>query len=60
MLKLSIEEQKQILGGRYKAIIYDPSGDVYERAYFDSESSATSWAKGKTSHGGSYRIKKVK
>ncbi|AAK76818.1 hypothetical protein BJV85_003916 [Clostridium acetobutylicum] len=43
MLNLSIEEQKQILGGRWKAVVYDPSGNVYATAYFSTDSAARDW-----------------
>lgn len=59
MLHLSIEEQKQIIGGRWKAIIYDPSGKKYKTAYFSSEDAAVNWAEDFTRNGGSYSVVEV-
>lgn len=55
MLNLSINEQKQILGGEYICIIYDPSGNEYERRFFDDLASAERWGRRQTRHGGSYK-----
>ncbi|OOM70722.1 hypothetical protein CLPUN_51870 [Clostridium puniceum] len=43
MLKLSIEEQKQILGGGWKATVYDRSGNVLATQRFSSDSGARRW-----------------
>jgi hypothetical protein len=56
LLKLSIQEQKEIIGGNWKVIIYDPSGKIYTKAYFDSFDEALSWAEEYTKNGGSYRL----
>lgn len=43
MLKLSIEEQKQILGGGWRATVYDESGKVLKTKYFNSDYRARQW-----------------
>ena len=59
MLNLSINEQKQILGGEFVFIIYDPSGNYYdERGGFETRAEAAKWGKNQTRHGGSYKVKR--
>jgi hypothetical protein len=59
MLKLSIEEQKEILGGKWKATIYDPFDLVYEVAYFDTEDEAISWAENYMQNWGNWTVTEV-
>lgn len=56
MLNLSMTEQKQILGGEYICVIYDPSGNYYDERYFSTKAKAIKWGKKQTKNGGSYKV----
>ncbi|MDS0528270.1 hypothetical protein NNC19_21525 [Clostridium sp. SHJSY1] len=60
MLNLSINEQKEILGGtRYKAIIYDADGSRIDSENFSSYEDAYNWAEYQAAHlGRTYSIRK--
>ncbi|PXV86897.1 hypothetical protein C8E03_11197 [Lachnotalea glycerini] len=50
MLNLTIKEQKEILGGKWLAIVYDtPNGKMQQK--FDSDAKAREWAKSLTTTG---------
>lgn len=57
MLNLSVNEQKQILGGKkeYICIIYDPSGKEYKSRRFKTLEDAEAWGYYTTRKGGSYK-----
>lgn len=44
MIILGAKEQKEILGGRWVAIIFGPGDEIYDKAYYRSKEDALNWA----------------
>jgi hypothetical protein len=57
MLNLTLKEQKEILGGRWKVTIFNPD-DTTTIAYFGNEEYAREWGK-RNSWGLKYTVEEV-